>query len=291
MEEYEVSLKDYINVIKKEKLLILAVFLAAVISAGVFSFSQPDEYEATATLYIKTLSLDEDFQQQYNSPDVTMSFLSSEYMLRQTVSAAEMHKIEPFANSANPTDAAVNWLKGHIEAKGDYNEQTAEYRTGMITLRVRGTLEPRVLKSILDTHIEIFIGESDSRLTEDVQAELRTIKEKRELLESQKTEVVKSLSEINLDNPSERAVVMERFIGLSSQLTSIENQLNGLGLYETNLEIVISPDYEWIKILSPPFEPNVPVGPKRLLNIVIAGVLGLFVGVFAAFFRNYMEES
>ena len=283
MEEYEVNLKDYINVIKKEKLLILAVFLAAVISAGVFSFSQPDEYEATATLYIKNLPLGEDFQQQYNSLDVTMSFLSSEYMLRQTASAAELHKIEPFVNSANPTEAAVGWLKGSIKIEDSGGS--------MITLQIKGTLEPGVLKSILDTHIDVFIRESNSRLAEDVQAELLTIKEKRELLESQKTETVKSLSEINLDNPSERAVMMERFIGLTSQLTSTENQLNNLDLYEKNLEIVISPDYEWIKILSPPYEPNVPVGPQRLLNIIIAGVLGLFVGVFVAFFRNYMEES
>lgn len=283
MEEYEVSLKDYINVIKKEKLLILAVFLVAVISAGVFSFSQPDEYEATAILYIKNLSLGEDFQQQYNSPDVTMSFLSSEYMLRQTASAAELHKIEPFANSANPTEAAVGWLKGGIKIEDSGGS--------MITLRIKGTLEPGVLKSILDTHIEVFIRESNSRLAEDVQAELRATKEKRELYESQKTETVKSLSEINLDNPSERTVMMERFIGLTSRLTTIEEQLNELVLYEKNLEIVTSPDYEWIKILSPPFEPNVPVGPQRLLNMVIAGVLGLFVGVFAAFFRNYMEES
>ena len=275
------SLKDYINVIKKEKLLILAVFLVAVISAGVFSFSQPDEYETTATLYIKALSLGEDFRQQYNSPDVVMSFLSSEYMIRQTASAAELHKIEPFVNSADPTEAAVGWLKGSIKI--------GDSETSMITLQIKGTLDPGVLKSILDTHIEVFIRESNSRLAEDVQAELLTIKEKRELLESQKTEVVKSLSEINLDNPSERAVMMERFIGLTSRLSEIENQLNELGLYEKNLEIVTSPDYEWIKILSPFFEPNVPVGPNRILNIVIAGVLGLFVGVFAAFFKDYME--
>jgi capsular polysaccharide biosynthesis protein len=28
-----------------------------------------------------------------------------------------------------------------------------------------------------------------------------------------------------------------------------------------------------------------------MLNIAIAGLLGLFVGVFAAFFKNYMESE
>lgn len=282
MEEYEVSLKDYINVITKEKLLILVVFLVAVISAGVFSFSQPDEYETTATIYIKNLPLEEDFRQEYNSIEVVMRFLSSEYMLRQTVSAAELHKIEPFVNSPDPTTGAVNWLKGNMKV---------EDGAGMITLRIKGTLEPGVLKSTLDTHVDVFIRESNSHLAEDVQSERGIIKEKRELLKSQKTEIVKSLSEINFDNPSERAVMLERFVALSSGLDSINTQLNDLDLYETNLETVSSPDYKWIKVLSPPFEPNVPVGPQRLLNVVIAGILGLFVGIFAAFFKNYMEES
>jgi uncharacterized protein involved in exopolysaccharide biosynthesis len=290
MEDYEVSLKDYINVIKKEKFLILTVFLVAVISAGVFSFSQPDEYEVTATLHIKDFStlrtndlpFESDFKNEYKSVDIATSFLSSEDISRLTVSAAELHKIEPFASSPNPTDAAVNWLGKNIEV---------EDKKGIITLRIRGTLEPGVLKSILDAYIEVFIRESDSLLAENVQSELQKIKEKEERIEAQKVEIVKSMSEIDIENISESEAKLMKYSSLTSQFTTIERQLTDIHLYEVDMEYVVSSHYEWIEIISPPFEPNVPVGPKRLLNIVIAGVLGLFIGVFAAFFKNYMETE
>jgi len=45
-----------------------------------------------------------------------------------------------------------------------------------------------------------------------------------------------------------------------------------------------------VELLTPPTDPAV-IGPKRTMNIAIAAVLGLFVGVFAAFFKNYLEGS
>lgn len=37
--------------------------------------------------------------------------------------------------------------------------------------------------------------------------------------------------------------------------------------------------------------PEVPVGPRKMLNLAIAGVLGVMVGVFIAFFRAYWQKS
>jgi uncharacterized protein involved in exopolysaccharide biosynthesis len=36
-------------------------------------------------------------------------------------------------------------------------------------------------------------------------------------------------------------------------------------------------------------EPKVPVAPKKKLNIAVAEVLGLMVGVFGAFFIEFLE--
>lgn len=37
--------------------------------------------------------------------------------------------------------------------------------------------------------------------------------------------------------------------------------------------------------------PEVPVGPRKMLNLAIAGVLGVMVGIFIAFFRAYWQKS
>lgn len=50
-----------------------------------------------------------------------------------------------------------------------------------------------------------------------------------------------------------------------------------------------------IKVVESAVAPQVPIGPNKKMNVIVAGVLGLFVGVLLAFFKHYMaggaEES
>jgi len=46
-----------------------------------------------------------------------------------------------------------------------------------------------------------------------------------------------------------------------------------------------------IIIASPAVEPLTPVGPRKMLNMAIGAVLGLMIGVFAAFFIEYWKTS
>ena len=46
-----------------------------------------------------------------------------------------------------------------------------------------------------------------------------------------------------------------------------------------------------IIIASPAVEPLTPVGPKKMLNMAIAAVLGLMIGVIVVFFKEYWQKS
>ncbi|EOD00099.1 GumC family protein [Caldisalinibacter kiritimatiensis] len=46
-----------------------------------------------------------------------------------------------------------------------------------------------------------------------------------------------------------------------------------------------------ILIVSKAVTPELPVAPKKVLNLAIAGVLGVMLGVFIAFFKEYWEKS
>lgn len=46
-----------------------------------------------------------------------------------------------------------------------------------------------------------------------------------------------------------------------------------------------------ITIISKAYEPQRPIGPRKMLNLAIATVLGLMVGVFYAFFKEYWISS
>lgn len=44
-----------------------------------------------------------------------------------------------------------------------------------------------------------------------------------------------------------------------------------------------------IRVVESAIIPEVPIGPNKRMNFLIAGVLGLFIGVLLAFFKHYME--
>ncbi|WP_091727010.1 GumC family protein [Proteiniborus ethanoligenes] len=46
-----------------------------------------------------------------------------------------------------------------------------------------------------------------------------------------------------------------------------------------------------INIVSPALVPIKPVGPRKMLNVAVAGVLGIMLGVFIAFFKEYWKNS
>ena len=61
-------------------------------------------------------------------------------------------------------------------------------------------------------------------------------------------------------------------------------QAEEIGLTETAEE-------DLLKIASLAYEPKSPIKPNKKLNILIAGVLGLFVGIFAAFFLEFWQKG
>jgi LPS O-antigen subunit length determinant protein (WzzB/FepE family) len=48
---------------------------------------------------------------------------------------------------------------------------------------------------------------------------------------------------------------------------------------------------ESMQVLEKPAASSVPVSPNKKLNIVVAGVLGLMLGVFAAFIADYFRHN
>jgi capsular polysaccharide biosynthesis protein len=63
--------------------------------------------------------------------------------------------------------------------------------------------------------------------------------------------------------------------------------------YEQAEEIRLTETVEedLLKISSLAYEPKMPIKPNKKLNILIAGVLGLFVGIFVAFFLEFWQKG
>jgi succinoglycan biosynthesis transport protein ExoP len=53
----------------------------------------------------------------------------------------------------------------------------------------------------------------------------------------------------------------------------------------------LDPEEASFTVVAPAFPPEKPVQPRKMLNMAVAGVLGLMIGVFLAFFLHYWETS
>jgi len=68
-----------------------------------------------------------------------------------------------------------------------------------------------------------------------------------------------------------------------SDIASLDSEINSL---RASLK-----DIQPTKIVKRPTVSETPVSPKKKLNIVIAGMLGLFIGVFWAFGKEWWEQN
>nr|WP_275589226.1 GNVR domain-containing protein [Sporohalobacter salinus] len=85
----------------------------------------------------------------------------------------------------------------------------------------------------------------------------------------------------------EKSILLD---GLASKLNTYQQQRNELLERKYRLKYVLS-TYHPFEILNPPYMPEEPVSPNIKLNIAIASVLGLMLGVFIVFVKEFMAES
>lgn len=83
-----------------------------------------------------------------------------------------------------------------------------------------------------------------------------------------------------------------------TKYTSIFIKVKGLqAKYETLLKMYEQAKLEeqktriYVEVIDPPSVPDIPVKPKKALIVTVAGVTSLFLGIFLAFFLEWIEEA
>jgi uncharacterized protein involved in exopolysaccharide biosynthesis len=399
MEEYEVSLKDYIDVIIKEKQLIISIFFVAVAVAGLYSMILPKVYETKTTLLI-TPRITEELKDSDEVESTTLfpsSFSTETYEKLAVTNDLLMGIIDTLGLERNGEKLTVEALREMMEPRAEFasNGRTRS-PLPLLTMTVRGS-DPVEIKNIADTWGRLFIAKNMELLStrtaqsyefisarfDEVNEELkkkeeekvrymkenplatlttelkvlnskynshlsRLLEKKRELnakeasLQSLEREIGDREGTLNVDKSILTQIALEQKVYLSledylidakvsvdvlkeevsyleketerlkKEIDEKEAKVNEVKLVLGRLDREISAlkqtykflsqrlqeariakeeQLQSIKVVESPVVPQVPSGPSKILNIAIAGVLGLFVGVFGAFFKNYMESS
>ena len=78
---------------------------------------------------------------------------------------------------------------------------------------------------------------------------------------------------------------------LNREYSAKEKLYNIIYKQDEEIRLTKTAEEDLLKISSLAYEPRAPIKPNKKLNILIAGVLGLFVGVFVAFFLEFWQKG
>jgi len=268
MQEEEIDLREYINVLIKRKSIIILIFLIAVITSALVSyFVLSPVYQASTVFSVAKI----DGQAVINITEA-LEIMKSNVVLDEVIDRMDLEET----------------------AKQLSSQITAESIKGTNFVKVSAEADsPEKAKTLVENIVGIFIEQNQSEYREKVEL----LEDRLKIIEEQVAEFEKNIQEIEKSKKKiataeelpEGERQFQTSLLLSSSVTERElynnliNQANSLKASLKNCE-----DFKIINYAQLPTEP---IKPNKKLNILIAGVLGLFVGVFVAFFLEFWQKG
>ncbi len=87
--------------------------------------------------------------------------------------------------------------------------------------------------------------------------------------------------------------VYEKYVETQRDVGELENKINRLNASITSLDaqiVAASTSVQEVLLAAPAITPVEPVKPRKMLNVAVAGVLGLFVSILVVFFIEYWRS-
>ena len=321
-QEYEeIDLMDYVKVILKRKWLILAVFFGAAIVAGVFSFLMPKVYKIDTSLEVGQIA-----GEAVEVPGQVVEKIKSDVygiFVREKLQIPE--EKYPKIKIENPKD--TNLITLVIEsAKPPESKNILEAINNLILAEHQEKIKTKkelIGQDIKTTEDKIKLAESDIEKTKNkiepinedikrIENKIANAEEEKENLEA-KVDALQKVLPYQQD-PGTQFALFDTKEKLANKKQEIENlylTINSLKRSKEDLDVQINSiktsieslnaqinalkasldEIKPTQVIKSPTVSEKPVKPNKKLNIAIAGILGLFVGVFLAFFQEWWEKS
>jgi len=321
-QEYEeIDLMDYVKVILKRKWLILAVFFGAAIVAGVFSFLMPKVYKIDTSLEVGQIA-----GEAVEVPGQVVEKIKSDVygiFVREKLQIPE--EKYPKIKIENPKD--TNLITLVIEsAKPPESKNILEAINNLIIAEHQEKIKTKkelIGQDIKTTEDKIKLAESDIEKTKNkiepinedikrIENKIANAEEEKENLEA-KVDALQKVLPYQQD-PGTQFALFDTKEKLANKKQEIENlylTINSLKRSKEDLDVQINSiktsieslnaqinalkasldEIKPTQVIKSPTVSEKPVKPNKKLNIIIAGILGLFVGVFLAFSQEWWEKS
>ena len=325
-EEDTIELIDYLRVVWKWKWMIILVTLVCVISAGVISLKMPEIYSITAMIEPGTIGSNKDGELIYfDSPDNIKSKIEEGAYNRKIINALKLNpnkKGIPEFEADTPRGSRIIKIACEYESteidlgikamnrllkelSGQYQE-IVDLKKNDIEKQImlnRSEIE-KINNKIRLLRGNIKINKEEEKFLaaelEKVRANTEVILKKRDALLDKKTSDY-AISALLYSNTIQQNMIYSN--ELNNQLITVKKKKEDLKKEIDDLENdieKINTEIErfnlqkgFVQNIKQIQEPQVsifPVKPKKRLNVMLAGIVGIFFSVFLAFFLEYLQK-
>lgn len=276
MLEEEINLRELIEVLLEGKWLIAGISFIAVLAAGIFSFFVlPEKYEAKARIIF-----DNKFVQ-----DQGLSLQSYEGL------------VTDYSHVAGVFDRLQLEDKGYTLASFKESIKTeVDKEAGIISITASGT-DPALLQQAVNMLGRSSTADFKKRLIADKEREIVKAEKMLQSIEKELENTLKLLNTFEVENRGAAQVIQipevnPKYEKLISRWDEVNYTVSQLKAEKEYLEAGLESGGQGMYILLQEAPvPEEPVGPRKMLNMAVAGVLGMMASVFIVFFREFWRKS
>jgi len=266
MQENEIDIKEYINVIIKRKKLILVIFLISVFIAVIVSLKIPKIYEITSTVQLGSIN-----GLLIKTEEAKAIMLNQNLLLSIIDELGLKTVLDDFQKDINISGLIdTNLLKIKIT-----------YPDIDLAIKINDAIvKPLIVQgqTIYQKRLSI-INERLKELDSEINNAEEDIGRTQALISG-----VPSANNISQSDVSLRIILLQNTLpNYESNLTMLRSQRNDLKLLFYNAK-----DFE---IFDAPIKPDFPVGPKKKQIVFKVGIFSLMFGIFLAFVLEFWQKN
>lgn len=284
------QVKDYIDVLRRRRDVILTFFVTTVVVVALGSFLMRPVYRAKTTLLIDVESpnvLTASGSMAMASPDyytykdylqTQIEIITSRPLAHQVIDELKLMDLKTYARSRDPVRKFLKAIK--VEPVRD---------TRLIDVYVSNK-NPQLAAKITNRLAEIYVRRNLVYISKS--EFLNLMKNEYLKLQSKLSEYEKIYKE---DHP-EMIKLKNEIASLVGKLEQEKKNISNYGVEENTDQAAYRGALEGLKannisIIEPAEVPVTPIKPKKLLNIFLAIIFGLTGGVGLAFFLEYLDDT
>jgi len=273
--EDEIELIDLLHIIWSRRKFIISTTLILMVIAGGISQVLPEKYETTALIQVGRV-----WEKEIENPYLTREWINSDAFLSQIIEKLslgitpqqmrEKKRIQAEVLESGPSGKRVPLLLS-VRVYHEVPQQTVNIAemVGSLLIEKHGLRFQERLREY-----KVY----EEGLSHDV-AQIENTSQALEILieKQQLAPVVNAPSVILLQSQLEQK---------NAQLLEFKRELK-----ETRINNSSKILTENTRVIASPVIPTKPVGPRKVLIVAVAGVLGLFCTLFLAFFLEYLKQT